>query len=44
MDTLEPILITSLKKSLELSKDLEPMKQLEYILKNKLSLFLNTMK
>lgn len=36
MDAIEPILITSLKKSLELSKDLEPMKQLEYILKNRI--------
>src|SRR5699024_9293755 len=36
MDAIEPILITSLKESLELSKDLEPMEKLEYILKNRI--------
>ena len=36
MEAIEPILITSLKKSLELSKDLEPMEKLEYILKNRI--------
>lgn len=36
MDAIEPILITSLKESLEESKDLEPMKKLEYILKNRI--------
>lgn len=36
MDAIEPILITSLKESLEASKDLEPMEKLEYILKNRI--------
>ena len=36
MEAIEPILITSLKESLELSKDLEPMEKLEYILKNRI--------
>lgn len=36
MDAIEPILITSLKESLEESKDLESMKKLEYILKNRI--------
>src|SRR5699024_4861509 len=36
MEAIEPILITSLKKSLELSKDLEPMEKIEYILKNRI--------
>lgn len=36
MDAIEPILITSLKESLEESKDLEPMKKLEYILNNRI--------
>lgn len=36
MDSIEPILITSLKESLEESKSLEPMKKLEYILKNRI--------
>lgn len=36
MDAIEPILITSLKESLEESKDLELMKKLEHILKNRI--------
>lgn len=36
MDAIEPILVTSLKESLVGSKNLEPMRKIEYILKDRI--------
>ena len=36
LEAIEPILVTSLKESIIASKDLEPIKKLEYILKDRI--------